>query len=95
MLYSALWIGTVGRIFLAWRSISANGDGNLNKIKLLTVVMLLIYCAFEASKTLTIVAICMLPYVALVSPKPRPVEPPRPAPVRFRAPMRRLESPSR
>jgi O-antigen ligase len=68
-LYSALWIAAFAQIALAWPIAKAAGEPSLNKIKLLCVTMLLIYCALEASKGLTLAAICVLPYVVALPPR--------------------------
>jgi O-antigen ligase len=67
-LYMALWITAFATIALAWPMTKAAGDPGLNKIKLLCVTMFLIYCAFEASKGLTLACICALPFIVGLPP---------------------------
>ena len=62
-LYVALWVGAYVRIMLAWASTKAAARNDLNKIKLLCVTMFGIYCATEASKGLTLLCICLLPFL--------------------------------
>jgi O-antigen ligase/polysaccharide polymerase Wzy-like membrane protein len=54
-LYIACWVTALGAILLHWPRV--------DKIKLLTVIMLVIYCSFEASKELTQLCICALPFI--------------------------------
>jgi hypothetical protein len=62
-LYLAFWIGVFVRIALEWPVAKAVGDPSLNKVKLLCATMFLVYCAFEASKGLTLACICALPFI--------------------------------
>jgi hypothetical protein len=68
-LYLALWFTAFAKIALAWPVTKAVGDPNLNKIKLLCATMFLIYCAFEASKGLTLACICALPFIVALPPR--------------------------
>jgi hypothetical protein len=67
-LYVSVWITALMVITLAWPATRAAGNQNLNKIKLLALLMLSIYVAFEASKGLTLVAICVLPFLVALPP---------------------------
>lgn len=68
-LYCTLWLGALVRIVSMWPSTKAVGDSDLNKIKLLCIAMFLIYCAFEASKGLTLLCICALPFIVALAPR--------------------------
>jgi hypothetical protein len=67
--YALLWFWALAAIAWRWPATTARGDPQLNKIKLACAVMFLIYCAFEASKGLTLLCICMLPFLVAMPPR--------------------------
>jgi hypothetical protein len=67
--YASLWLTAFAAIAWRWSATTARGDPSLNRIKLACVVMFLIYCGFEASKGLTLLCICVLPFLVALPPR--------------------------
>lgn len=64
--YIAYWIAVALSLTFAWQSGNSMGNRNLSRIKLLCTVTFFIYCSAEASKGLTILCLCALPFVLAV-----------------------------
>jgi O-Antigen ligase len=62
-LYIAVWISAFASLAMMWLPVSGAGGASLNKIKLLSLVMLLIYSSFESEKEVMAFALCCLPFV--------------------------------
>jgi hypothetical protein len=62
-LYIAVWISAFASLLIMWLPSSRAGGVSLNKIKLLSLVMLLIYTGFESEKEVMAYALCCLPFV--------------------------------
>ncbi len=77
-LYVAIWLVALAEIALAWRATEAAGNPPWNKLKLLSVIMCLIYVAFEANKGLTLLCICLLPFVVALPSRTLSRHPQRP-----------------
>jgi hypothetical protein len=68
-LYASIWIAAFTHVALTWRATSAVGGLYLNRLKLATLTMFLIYCSVEASKGLTFLCIAALPFIVALRPK--------------------------
>lgn len=68
-LYSALWLAAFAGIALGWSTTRNSSDPNLNRLKLICTTMLLVYCALEGSKGLTLACICALPFIVALRPR--------------------------
>ena len=62
-LYVMCWLTAFGSILFQWSRLTASGQWQINRIRLLFVTVFIVYCAFEASKELTQFCICALPFV--------------------------------
>jgi hypothetical protein len=68
-LYLALWLAAFARIAVDWSTTRDSGDPNLSRLKLVCTTMLLVYCALEGAKGLTLACICALPFIVALRPR--------------------------
>jgi hypothetical protein len=71
VLYIATWLVSFGYVAMMWSQTRAAGAPTLNKIKLLSLIMLLIYASFESQKEIMVFATCCLPFVLGLAPSIR------------------------
>lgn len=74
LLYVAFWIAVCASLIVSWGQLKQVEGGKLQRIKLLCTVMFLIYCSSEASKGLTVMSICALPFIFAVLPQCMPAQ---------------------